>query len=87
MYLKSKLMSSRGRSEMAVSYEKYARLRDERGMTDYQVCQETGIAQSSFPNWKAGRYTPKVEKLVKIARLFNVTVDDLLEIDYAVPKA
>lgn len=73
---------------MAVSYEKYARLRDERGMTDYQVCVKAGISTSSLPNWKAGRYTPKIEKLVLIARLFGVTVSDLLTEDAdAVPKA
>lgn len=73
---------------MAVSYEKYARLRDERGLTDYQVCQQAGISQSSMPNWKAGRYTPKVEKLVLIARLFGVTVSDFIVEDAnAVQKA
>lgn len=73
---------------MTVSYEKYARLRDERGLTDYQVCQQAGISQSSMPNWKAGRYTPKVEKLVLIARLFGVTVSDFIVEDAnAVQKA
>ena len=60
-------------------YKAYARLRDERGMTDYQVSQETGIAASTLSNWKAGRYTPKIDKMLLIAKLFNVTVTDLLE--------
>jgi len=68
-------------------YEIYAKLRDERGMTDYQVCQETGIPTSAISGWKAGRFTPKVDKMVKIARLFNVSVDELLGVSYAVPKA
>ena len=68
-------------------YEVYAKLRDERGMTDYQVSQETGIAAATLSNWKAGRYTPKVDKRLKIAKLFNVTVSDLLEVEDAVPKA
>jgi len=73
---------------MAVSYERYARLRDARGMTDYQVCQQAGISQSSLPNWKAGRYAPKIDKLLLIANVFGVTVSDLLAEDPdAVPKA
>lgn len=68
-------------------YSVYEKLRNERGMTDYQVCQETGIATATLSNWKAGRYTPKVDKLLKIAKLFNVTVTDLLGDADAVPKA
>ena len=68
-------------------YEAYARLRDQRGMTDYQVCQETGIAPSTLSSWKTGRYTPKIDKMVKIAKLFCVSIDDLLEVEDAVPKA
>lgn len=59
-------------------YDIYATLRDERGMTDYQVCKETGIPTSAMSGWKAGRFTPKVDKMVKIARLFNVSMDELL---------
>lgn len=68
-------------------YEAYARLRDERGMTDYQVSQETGIAASTLSNWKTGKYTPKIDKMLLIAKLFNVTVTDLLEDTDAVQKA
>ena len=68
-------------------YDIYAKLRDARGMTDYQVAQETGIAAATLSNWKAGRYTPKVDKMLKIAKLFNVAVSDLLEEADAVPKA
>ena len=68
-------------------YEIYAKLRDARGMTDYQVCQETGIATSAMSGWKNGKFTPKIDKMVKIAKLFGVTIDELLEADDAVPKA
>lgn len=59
-------------------YEIYAALRDARGMSDYQVAKETGIATATMSAWKHGRYTPKIEKLLKIAKLFGVTIDDLL---------
>ena len=60
-------------------YEAYARLRDERGMTDYRVSVETGIATATLSAWKTGQYTPKIDKLMKIAKLFNVTVTDLIQ--------
>ena len=68
-------------------YDIYARLRDERGMTDYSVAKETGVSTSTLSSWKTGRYTPKIDKLMLIAKLFNVTVTDLLEDADAVPKA
>lgn len=61
-------------------YEIYAKMRDSRGMTDYQVSKETGIPTSVMSSWKNGKYTPKVDRLVKIAKLFNVTMDELLGI-------
>lgn len=68
-------------------YDIYAKLRDERGMTDYSVAKETGILAQTLYDWKAGRSTPKIDKLLLIAKLFNVPVTDLLEDSDAVPKA
>ena len=59
-------------------YQKYAALRDERHMNDNQVARETGIGPTTFYEWKAGKYTPKVDKLAKIAKLFNVPIEALL---------
>ena len=68
-------------------YDIYAKLRDERGLTDYSVAKETGILAQTLYDWKSGRSTPKIDKMVKIAKLFGVTIDDLLEADDAVQKA
>ena len=59
-------------------YDIYAKFRDERGMTDYQVCKATGIPTSAMSGWKAGKFTPKVDKMLKIAKLFGISVDELL---------
>lgn len=42
------------------------------------VQKATGIPYSTFTDWKAGRYTPKIDKLQKIADYFGVTVEYLL---------
>lgn len=56
-------------------YEKYVKLRDSKGLTDYKVSLDTGITKSTFTDWKNGRSEPKLEKLAKIAEYFGVTVD------------
>lgn len=60
-------------------YEKYVKLRDEKGLSDYRVSEITGIPKSTFSDWKTGRSSPKIEKLKKIADCFEVTVDYFLE--------
>lgn len=60
-------------------YEKYAKLRDERGLTDYRVSKETGISTVTLSAWKAGTYKPKVEKIMLIAKLFDVGIEYFLE--------
>lgn len=59
-------------------YENYCNLRDARGMRDADVSRETGIGKSTFSDWKSGRSTPKNYKLEKIAKLFGVTVGELI---------
>ena len=59
-------------------YQKYAKLRDERGLTDYAVAMQTGIATATLSSWKSGEYTPKVDKLMKIAKLFDVSIEEII---------
>lgn len=56
-------------------YEKYVEIRDRKGVTDYEVSKQTGIAQSTFSDWKSGRSKPKLEKLLLIARYFEVPIE------------
>lgn len=64
-------------------YEIYAKLRDERGLTDYQVAKQTGIAGQTLYSWKNGAYEPKADKLLKIADLLGVDI----KVFYAAKKA
>jgi len=60
-------------------YEKYVTLRDENNMTDYKVSQITGIPKSTFSDWKSGKSKPKIPKIKKLANLFDVSVDYLID--------
>ena len=59
-------------------YEQYVRLREAKGLSDYQVQKETGLSAGTLYNWKNKKYVPKIDKLKKIADLFGVTVDYFL---------
>ncbi|MDY4579757.1 MAG: helix-turn-helix transcriptional regulator [Anaerobutyricum hallii] len=60
-------------------YEKYAALRDEKGVTDYRVSMETGITKSTFTDWKTGRSKPKADKLKILADYFGVSIEYFLD--------
>ncbi|WMC91217.1 helix-turn-helix domain-containing protein [Kineothrix sp. MB12-C1] len=60
-------------------YEKYVKLRDERGFTDYGVAIGSDVTKSTFTDWKNGRSEPKLDKLIKIANFLGVTIDYFLE--------
>lgn len=53
-------------------YEKLKVLLEERGISAYQLCKEIGEPSGMITNWKAGRYTPKQDKIQKIADFFGV---------------
>lgn len=59
-------------------YDIFQKLCDSSHITPYKVCKETGITTATISNWKAGRYTPKANKLKKIADFFGVSVDFLM---------
>lgn len=56
-------------------YEKFAELLDKNNKTAYAVSKETGIAQSVLSDWKTGRSKPKFDKLLILAKYFNVPVE------------
>lgn len=59
-------------------YHKYEELLKKTGKTSYQVSKDTGIAQSTFSDWKTGRSQPKWDKILILAKYFGVTIEYFL---------
>lgn len=59
---------------MSASWELFEKMCIAKGVTAYQIAKECGIAQSVLSNWKAGRFTPKEDKIKKLAAYFGVPV-------------
>lgn len=68
-------------------YEIFAKLLKEKGITAHTVSKATGITSATFSSWKQGVYTPKREKMQKIADYLGVTVDYLMGVDSSTPPA
>jgi transcriptional regulator with XRE-family HTH domain len=59
-------------------YKYFQKLLERDGTTAYRVAKSTGITNSKYTEWKKGTYTPKLDKLQKIAAHFGVTLEYLL---------
>ena len=66
------------REKAVASYAVYECLRNEREKTDYSVANELGFSPSTLSDWKAGLYTPKLDKIAAIANLFDVPIEKFL---------
>lgn len=60
-------------------YKKIQKLLEQESKTAYQVSMDTGISQTAFSNWKAGRTKPGLESLKKLSVYFNVPIEYFLE--------
>ena len=63
-----------------ITYEKYAEFRNAKGYKDSDICRMTGIPQSTFSEWKNGKYTPKYDKMSKIAEALEMSYNDFVGI-------
>lgn len=60
--------------------EFYAKCRNDRKLTDKQICEATGVSQSTLSDWLAGRSaTLGGDKAVALARFFDVPLDSFIE--------
>ena len=60
-------------------YKKFLELLAKTGKTPYQVAKDTGLSTATLSSWKAGVYTPKIDKLQKLADYFGVDIKYFLE--------
>lgn len=62
-------------------YSNFEKLLNEKKISTYAVSKTTGISQTTFSDWKSGKSKPKVDKLLKIANFFEVSLEELIKED------
>lgn len=68
-------MEVKGQELNRARYWNYAKVRDEKSMTDAQVAREAGILPTTISDWKAGRSTPAFGNIIKIANVLGVAAN------------
>ena len=61
--------------------EKLKALRTERGLTQEQLAARLYVSRTVVSKWETGGGSPNLDSLQAVARLFDVSVDDLLSTD------
>lgn len=56
-------------------YETYAKIRDEKGLTDYKVAKVIGVTTATISQWKKGTCDPSFKNLVAIADCLGVSTE------------
>ena len=54
------------------------KLRENKGMSQYQFAKEFGVAQSTVGSWESGAREPNFDTLNRLADYFGVSTDYLL---------
>jgi len=60
-------------------YDRFTKLCEMKGVRPGAVSKATGVSSATLTSWKQGKYTPKPDKLQKIADYFGVSLDFLME--------
>lgn len=54
------------------------KMRVQRNMTQEELGEKLGVSRSTVTQWELGVNKPRADMLVKLSRLFNCSIDDLL---------
>jgi len=49
------------------------------GFRQVDICKKIGASQSGYSAIESGKRIPTLKKLIKLAQIYNCTVDDLLD--------
>lgn len=58
--------------------EKILSLRTQRGMSQDDLAEKLEVSRQSVSKWETAQSTPDLDKIIKLANLFGVTVDELV---------
>lgn len=58
--------------------EKLAALRGERKLSQGDLAEKLDVSRQSVSKWETGQAVPELDKIIKLADLFSVTVDELV---------
>ena len=68
-----------GKGEVKMVAQALKRLRENSGYTQQQIANALSVERSTYTYYETGKTTPDIKTLSKLAKIFNVTLAELLE--------
>ena len=65
--------------------EKLIELRRKEGLSQEELGYKLNVTRQTVSKWELGQTTPEMDKLIELSKIFNVSVDDLIN-DSEIPK-
>lgn len=62
---------------MSVFAENLMRLRRQHGFSQEQLGEQVGVSRQTVSKWESGQTTPEMDKLMALADLFGISMDEL----------
>ena len=61
--------------------ENLKKIRKENNLSQEQLAEQLGVSRQSVSKWESGQAYPEMDKVLQLARMFNLNIDDLLNQD------
>ena len=69
---------TRGKDSMNLR-EMLIKARKDRGLSQEELARQIGVSRSAVAKWESGRGIPDIENIMRLAQVFHMTVDELLQ--------
>lgn len=60
--------------------------RKEKGLSQEELAYRLGVSRQSVSKWESGQSIPELERIIEIANLFSISLDELVGRDYITTK-
>ena len=67
--------------------QRLAELRRARGYSQESLARELGLSRQAVSKWERAESSPDTENLIALARLYGVSLDELLRVDEEIEAA
>ena len=61
-------------------------LRKEKGLSQEQLAEKIGVSRQAVSKWERSEASPDTDNIILLARLYNVSLDELLRTDDDIPE-
>ncbi len=62
-------------------------LRKEKGLSQEQLAEKIGVSRQAVSKWERSEASPDTDNIILLARLYNISLDELLRTEDEIPKA